>query len=207
MALSRDEALALLTDRASTRRQRGAKRLRTLADPTASAGIRGALEREIQDQRTWETQYQPIMALGVTGSRGDVKLLKGWARQPRKAAAVNAALGDAIVRLDREAENDPRPALWCLQQGVELLDDGALRAVAMLRLKLPAAAVNQILDCIEVSFDEKFLPYWPAVAAAGWPGPRVQAYLTRCEQDSRQIVAAAAKDALSGRYGDYVSIL
>ncbi|WP_433664054.1 hypothetical protein ACQPW1_19185 [Nocardia sp. CA-128927] len=161
----------------------------------------------MQDQRTWETQYHLIMALGMTGSQGDAEILKELALQPRKATAVNAALGDAIVRLDRETDNDPRPALWCLQQDVELLDDGALRAVAMLQLNLPEDAVDQILDYTETRFDEKYLPYWPTVAAAGWSGPRVRAFLTRGSQDSRQIIAAAANDALNGRYGNYVSVL
>ncbi|MFI6999051.1 hypothetical protein [Nocardia sp. NPDC050175] len=207
MALSRDEALALLTDRASAQRRRGAKRLRALADPTTSGEIRGALEREMQDQRTWETQYQLVMALGMTGSRADAELLKEWALRPRKPTAVNAALGDAIIRLDREIDDDPRSVLWCLQQDVELLDDGALRAVAMLRLNLPEDAVDQILEYTAARFHERYLPYWPAVAAAGWSGPRVRAFLIRCTQDSRQIIAEAAKDALNGRYGSYVSVL
>ncbi|MGW0055881.1 hypothetical protein [Nocardia nova] len=134
------------------------------------------------------------MALGTTGSGADVELLKKLALQPRSATTVNAALGDAIVRLGRDADNDPAPALWCLQQDVELLADGALRAVAMLRLKFPDSAVDAVLDHAEANFHDlnhKFLAYWPAVAAAGWSGPRVRMFLTRCSQDSREIIAAA----------------
>ncbi|WP_433566822.1 hypothetical protein ACQP1O_17515 [Nocardia sp. CA-151230] len=210
MTLTRNEALALLTDSLSTRRRRGAKRLRALADPTTAAQVRTALEHEVLDKRTWETQYQLIMALGMTGARGDVELLKRLALQPRSATVVNAALGDAIVRLGRDADDDPAPALWCLQQDVELLADGALRAVAMLRLKFPGTAVDAVLDYAEANFHDlnhKFLAYWPAVAAAGWSGPRVRAFLTRCSQDSRKIIAEAATDALDGRYGNYVSVL
>lgn len=210
MALARDEALALLADPLSARRRRGAKRLRALADPTTAAQIRTALEREMLDRRTWETQYQLIMALGMTGGRDDVEFLKGLARQPRSTTTVNAALGDAIVRLGRAVDNDPAPALWCLRQDAELLADGALRAVAMLRLRFPDDAVGEVLDYAEEHFrdlDHRYLPYWPAVAAAGWSGPRVQAFLIRCSQDDRQIIAAAANDALNGRYGNHVSIL
>ncbi|MGW0359341.1 hypothetical protein ACWDXV_34560 [Nocardia nova] len=210
MTLTRNDALALLTDSLSTRRRRGAKRLRALADPTAAARIRTALEHEVLDKRTWETQYQLIMALGTTGGGADVELLKKLALQPRSATTVNAALGDAIVRLGRDADNDPAPALWCLQQDVELLADGALRAVAMLRLKFPDSAVDAVLDYAEANFHDlnhKFLAYWPAVAAAGWSGPRVRMFLTRCSQDSREIIAAAATDALNGCYGNYMSVL
>ncbi|MCC3317057.1 hypothetical protein [Nocardia africana] len=210
MTLARDEALALLTDSLSARRRRGAKRLRALADPTTAARVRAALEREVLDKRTWETQYQLIMALGTTGSREDVELLKTLALQPRSAPVVNAALGDAIVRLGRDVDNDPAPAMWCLQQDVELLADGALRAVAMLRLNFPDTAVDAVIDYAEAGFHDlnhKYLAYWPAVAAAGWSGPRVRAFLTRCSQDGRQIIAEAATDALNGRYGNYMSVL
>ncbi|MEV6139402.1 hypothetical protein AB0L63_25790 [Nocardia sp. NPDC051990] len=210
MTLARNEALTLLTDSLSARRRRGAKRLRALADPTTAAQVRTALEREVLDKRTWETQYQLIMALGMTGSRGDVELLKRLALQPRSATSVNVALGDAIVRLGREVDNDPAPAVWCLQQDVELLADGALRAVAMLRLNFPDTAVDDVLDYAEANFrdlNHKYLPYWPAVAAAGWSGSRVRAFLLRCSQDDRQIIAKAATDALNGRYGNHVSVL
>jgi len=210
MTLARDEALALLTDPISARRRRGAKRLRALADPTTADQVRTALEREVLDRRTWETQYQLIMALGMTGGPGDVELLKRLALQPRSATTVNVALGDAVVRIGREVDNDPTPALWCLQQDVEPLADGALRAVAMLRLTFHDTAIDDVLDYAEAHFHDlnhKSLPYWPAVAAAGWSGPRVRAFLSRCSQDSRQIVAAAAKDALNGRYGNYMSVL
>ncbi|MET8654289.1 hypothetical protein [Nocardia aurea] len=210
MTLTRNEALSLLTDSLSARRRRGAKRLRVLADPTTAAQVRAALEHEVLDERTWETQYQMVMALGMTGSRGDVELLKRLALQPRSATAVNTALGDAIVRLGREVDNDPAPALWCLKQDVEHLADGALRGVAMLRLKFPDAAINDILDYTEANFrdrNHKYLPYWPVVAAAGWSGPRLRAFLIRCSQDDRQIIADAATEALNGRYGNHVSVL
>lgn len=204
MALSRNEALALLTDSLPARRRRGAKRLRALADPTTAAQVRAALERET----TWEAKYQLSMALGTTGSREDVELLKRLALQPRRATAVNTALGDAIVRLGRDFDNDPAPVVWCLQQDVELLVYGALRAVAMLRLQLPDATVEAVLDYVEANDSNRMtLAYWPAIAAAGWSGPRVRAFLTRCSQDSRQDVADAATDALNGHYGKHMSVL
>ncbi len=67
---------------------------------------------------------------------------------------VNVALGDAVVRLGREVDNDPAPALWCLHQDVELLADGALRAVAMLRLNFPDTAVADVLDYAEAHFHD-----------------------------------------------------
>ncbi|MBF6079047.1 hypothetical protein IU498_30935 [Nocardia beijingensis] len=110
MTLARDEALALLPGSLSARRRRGAKRLRALADPTTAARVRAVLEREVLDKRTWETQYQLIMALGTTGSR--VELLKTLALQPRSATLLLATPSSAWVvtsRTTRQMAARPSP--------------------------------------------------------------------------------------------------
>ena len=52
MALTRDEALELLSHPRSPQRRRGAKRLRRLADTSTGPALRSALEREVRDERT-----------------------------------------------------------------------------------------------------------------------------------------------------------
>ena len=205
MTLSRDEALALLDDARSAQRRRGAKRLRALADPTTAPQVRRALDREVQDVRTWETQYQLVMALGATGDGRDVGRLRELALQPRYATMVNCALGDALVRLGREHRDDPEPVLWCHRQGVDLLDEGAQRATAVLRLVLPDAAVREVVDRAEQRLGDPDHPLdtlglWVVIAAAGWRGDRVAAFLDRCARDHREDVARAAREAQQGRY-------
>ena len=70
-----------------------------LADARAAPAVRTALAQEVRDPRTWETQYQMIMALGATGDEADVQVLKALALDEREATMVNMALGDALVRL------------------------------------------------------------------------------------------------------------
>jgi HEAT repeat protein len=65
MALTLEKALIQLSDRASAKRRSAAKRLGKLADETAGPALLHALQREIGDRRTWETQYEMIMALGA----------------------------------------------------------------------------------------------------------------------------------------------
>jgi len=200
MALMVEEAVDLLRHRTSTKRRQGAKRLRALADPACAGAVRLALEREVQDPRTWETQYQMIMALGVTGTRDDVPLLRRLVGEKRDTSMVNTALGDAIVRLDRDHEEDVTPVLWCWDQSVDGLADGALRAVAMLRLHFSPEALDALLDRVEGEPEASHLRFWPAVAAAGWTGPRVEAFLRACAASSRDDIAAAATQSLEGRY-------
>ena len=200
MSLTVQEAVELLEHRTSVKRRQGAKRLRVLADPDSADAIRLALEREVLDPRTWETQYQVIMALGATGTRDDVPLLRRLVGEKRDAEAVNTALGDAIVRLDRDHREDVTPVLWCWDQSVDGLSDGALRAVAMLRLRFPAEALNALLDRVDGEPEASHLRFWPAVAAAGWTGPRVEAFLQACAASPRDDVSAAAIESLDGRY-------
>lgn len=53
-----------LDDSKSANRRSAAKKLRNSGDPDAAAAQLTALRREVEDLRTWETQYQMIMALG-----------------------------------------------------------------------------------------------------------------------------------------------
>ena len=205
MALTQEEALELLGHPRSPQRRRGAKRLRGLADASTGASVRAALEREMGDERTWETQYQLVMALGVVGSPADVDLLKDLASRPREATMVNYGLGDAIVRLGRQHPHDPEPALWCHRQDVDLLAEGAQRAIAVLQLLLPSDAIAVIvaeadrrLSYPQHPSDESGV--WALIAAAGWSGPQVDAFLDKYMDDHRASIADAAQQSRQGRY-------
>jgi hypothetical protein len=205
MALTRDEALDLLGHPRSPQRRRGAKRLRDLADASTGTAVRTALEREVGDARTWETQYQLVMALGATGSPADVNWLKDLACQPREATMVNYGLGDAIVRLGRRHPDDPEPALWCHHQDVDLLAEGAQRAVAVLQLALPSDATAVVFAEADRRLSDPDHPndehgVWALIAAAGWSGPQVEAFLERYVDDHRTGIAHAAQQARQGRY-------
>jgi hypothetical protein len=200
VSLTAEEAVALLGHASSATRRRGAKRLRALAATDTAPALRAALAREVRDPRTWETQYQMIMALAMTGTSDDVPLLRSLAEQSRAATMVDVALADALVRLGREHEQDATPVFWCLDQPGDLLADGALRAVAMLRLTFSDDVVEAILDRVEAEPAASPLRFWPAVAAAGWSGVRVEAFLHACAAGPREDVALVAKESLAGRY-------
>ena len=53
-----------LSNKASAKRRSAAKKLRKIKAKEAGPALLAALKNELKDQRTWETQYQMIMALG-----------------------------------------------------------------------------------------------------------------------------------------------
>ncbi|WP_031007181.1 hypothetical protein [Streptomyces sp. NRRL F-5727] len=199
MALTLTEAVAQLEDKASAKRRAAAKRLGALADATAGPALLDALRREVGRRRTWETQYEMIMALGLCGHLPAAGFLAELAGRPTEDDAVHLALGDAIVRLRSPEEGFAAPLEWCLDQGDPSLADGALRAVAALGGVPDGRTVDRVLDFLEPLDPYDGLRYWAAVAAAGWPGERVRAFLEACAAGPRADVADAAATALGGR--------
>ncbi|MFG2479844.1 HEAT repeat domain-containing protein [Streptomyces fagopyri] len=199
MPLTLDEAVRQLGDRQSARRRSAARRLRQLAQPLAGPPLLDALQREVQDRRTWETHYQIVMALGMCDHRPALGPLRELAQDHFEATMVYVALGDAVVRLS--TPEDTAGALrWCLDSGTPMLAEGALRAVAMQRLRLDSRTVDHILRPLD-PYDG--LRFWAAAAAADWSGPRAPEFLETCAAGPRADVADAAACSLKGKYQTY----
>jgi HEAT repeat protein len=193
-------AVAQLAAKTSPNRRAAAKRLRRLKDPTAGPALLATLQREVQDPRTWETQYQLIMALGESSYRPALPYLRQLASQPFDATMIYVALGDAIVRLGRDFPEDGAPVLDVMQTGNPMLIDGAFRAVAMLRLRLNEEAIGRILDYVSALPAEHYLRFWVAAAAPGWEHPKLPAFLETCAGGPRDDVRTAALAAQQKKY-------
>ncbi|MFD8637001.1 HEAT repeat domain-containing protein [Streptomyces sp. NPDC059533] len=201
--LTLDEAVVQLDDRSSAKRRAAAKRLRKLAVAAAGPPLLRALQREVLDLRTWETQYQMVMALGACDHRPAVQFLNELAQRPLEATSVYVALGDSIVRLRGADEGVSTPLRWCLDSGTPTLADGALCAVAMLRAVPDPETVDYVLDFLAPLHSHDGLRFWAAAAAAGWPGESVRAFLEECVAGPRTDVADAAATSLEGKYQTY----
>lgn len=205
MAISTDdhalsEAIALLGHRLSAKRRSGAKRLRKLKDPKAGPMLLSSLQSEIKNPRTWETQYQMIMAIGECNYTPALTFLNELASKKFKASMLYIAIGDSIVRLDRKFDNDPMPILNIIGSKNDMLIDGAFRAVAMMKLRLDDSAIEQIIDFVSSYPQDHGLLFWVAAAAPGWSGVRVQQFLEYCSKSSREDVRKAALAAQQGKH-------
>jgi hypothetical protein len=192
-----EQAIGQLDDRASGKRKSAAIRLRRLADNSAGPALLEALLRETRDRRTWETQYQLAMALGASDYRPALVDLQRLALDADVMPAVYAAFGDAIVRLGRGEPDDAEPIHWCLAVGHDELASGALQAMALLRMVPSVHDIDRILDYVEPRPERHF---WPAIAAAGWAGGRVQAFLAACLNDPYPRTQQVAAASLRGEY-------
>jgi len=190
-----DELVAELSNARSAKRRAAAKSLRKLGDPIAGPAIEEALRREVQDPRTWETQYQMIMALGECRYEPSVPLLLDLSTR-KLEHMVYVAIGDALVRLSADPEKE---LLRILSTGKPALAEGALRAVAVLHLGLSTEGIESVIAHVAKPENEQ-LRFWVAAAAPGWDDPRVQMFLHDCSQSGRKETREAAQAALEKKY-------
>ena len=116
---------------------------------------------------------------------------------------VYIALGDAIVRLDREQDNDPTPVLRMMESSNEMLIEGAFRAVAILHLQLNEEAVATIVRSVASRPLVDGLRFWVAAAAPGWNGQEVEAFLRSSSASPQEDIKKAAIAALNKVYLDW----
>ena len=194
-----------LRDRSSAKRRSAAKKLRKLADTCACPALLEALTLELGDQRTWETQYHLIMALGQTGCTAALPLIRELAQEKFWATMRQMAVGDAFVRLSRPSAADAAPVIVALEIAREhdpQVAAGAMRAVAMLRLKFGESTAEWLVKAVdEFGYDD--LTFWTAAASAGWTGDAVRGFLERCLQSRQEWTREAAGLALKGEYKSY----
>ena len=128
-------ALDLLKHSQSSKRKSGAKKLRKMQNKEAGPNLLLALEKEIADPRTWETQYQLIMAIGECEITDGMSFMRNLSHQNFEATMVYMAIGDTIIRLAFANNDDSTVALEELlaTENASLIE-GGLRAVAMLKL-------------------------------------------------------------------------
>lgn len=182
----------------STKRRAAAKALRRKPDPSAAQSLVGALEAEIGDARTWETQYQMIMALAACGSETMATPLLARILTRPLEPMVWLAAGDALVRLSSDIDG---AALAAIASGSLPRIEGAARAIAMMHATPGTAAIHTLLDVASPSAHGS-IRFWVAAAAASWTeeDPNVRTFLMSCLGDPSAETRRAAQASLDGNY-------
>jgi hypothetical protein len=209
--LKMNAAIALLSHPLSAKRRSGAKQLRKLGDPRAGAALLEALKKEIKDVRTWETQYQMVMAIGECDVKAALPYLHELAAQPFEDTMIYDALGDALLRLSRKAQDDADIVLNFIAGGNPSIICGSLQAVAMLRMVPSQTIITKIMDYalaayaktahIKTGCDWSII--WALRAAPGWQGPVVDQFLKTCAEipfKQDQQIHSATQLALAKKY-------
>ncbi|MDO6388484.1 HEAT repeat domain-containing protein [Uliginosibacterium sp. 31-12] len=195
-----NELFTQLEDSKSAKRRSAAKKLRKLKNGMAGPALLDALKKEVEDTRTWETQYQIVMALGECEYKDALPYLVALSGCSFEATMVYMALGDAIVRLSRAHPNDISSVFDLIGTGNEMLIDGGLRAVAMLRLVPDESEISKLLEFVEHYDLNHHLRFWVLAAAPGWNGQKLEQFVEKCATSTRQDIAQAASLAHEKKY-------
>src|SRR5260370_41129409 len=108
---------------------------------------------------------------------------------------VLVAVGDAYLRLSRLSEDDPKPLFEVFSiRNDDALLDGALRAVAMLRMKFTEDCASQVIEYV-MARKQEYLRFWVAAGCPGWAGPIVETFLDQCLLSGREDIKSAAMAA------------
>ena len=158
-----------------------------------------ALKQELEDPRTWETQYQMIMALGYCGYKDSAPFLRTCSEKTYDATMILMALGHSIVRLEMSDPTDEGPIRRILKTQNKDLISGALMAVGLLGLAFSEPMNDLIIGYARQLGNENFDIVFVSSAASGWPGEKVRRFLTEAQSRCRFPISEAAKMALDGK--------
>jgi HEAT repeat protein len=200
-----EDILNRLSDAKSPKRRSAAKKLRKLGDPRACPRLVEALEREVADERTWETQYQLIMAVGSCKCTDAVPLIRELAAQHVESTMRQVAVGDTLVSLALETDRSAAPVILALTLGRTyevLLAHGAMRAVAMQRRTFDEEEIQWILGFVR-DLSDHGVTFWTAAACAGWSGEIIERFLRTCVASDDAALRAVAENSLRGVYGTF----
>lgn len=189
------EALEQSKDRSSAKRRTAARWVRMNPDPAACSSLQAALEVELADKRTWETQYQMIMALSACNCKHALPLIESILSRALEPM-VHLAAGDAVVRI---TNGDSNTLLRLLENANLFAVEGALRAAALLRIR-PSPAVVRKLIAFARKTDSEGIRFWMAAAGAGWNGEEVERFLRECLGSTSTETRKAASASLDHRY-------
>lgn len=145
------------------------------------------------------------MALGASGCKHAIPTIRGLAQAKVVATMRQMAVGDALVRLLHTSNVDAAPFFEALALGRKYdaeIAAGAMRAVAMLRLKFDEVVAVNVIKAVE-DFGHADVIFWTAVASPAWPADVVRDFLERCLTSPNEWTREVAVLALQGRYKTY----
>ncbi|MFM2591267.1 HEAT repeat domain-containing protein [Vibrio sp. TBV020] len=192
-----------LNNKASAKRRSAAKKLRKLQSKDAGRALLEALKKELKDKRTWETQYQMIMALGESGHTDSLKFLQQLAKQELEATILYVAIGDSITRLIYLMENSVHKAITQMLSNNEnpLFSDGILRAIAMQKIVPDEEDITKLIKFADNNNTPDNNITWIASASAGWhKNENTISFLQKHVNSKKPQTKKAAEAALKKKY-------
>ena len=210
--MNKEEVREKLCSTKSAERRKAAREIGKNKLVDLSEDIFVAFIKERKDSRTWETQFEMILALGLVDYKPalpEIKLIVGI---NKTHDMITYAAAQTYVRLKRKSTNDALPVIELLQFGGLSLSDGALNPLGYDKMMPPK---NEIMELIKLGWDlhrhkdrlgkEKGYcdpRYGLAAACAGWDKSLVCDFLNHCIATAGTDISlkSVAEKSLNSRY-------
>ncbi len=201
------ELKELLSSKKTKERLKAAKEIGKSRIYELSNDLVSALEKELKDPRTWQTQVVMINSVGLLNCKDALPLIEPIIKENKEHDMVTNASSECYVRLKRETINDSKPVIELLRFGGFSIIDGCLNPLGYDRMIPPDDEINEL---VRLSWDlhkkkERGFTdprYGIAAACAGWKKELTEDFLKHCldtaEKDTP--LKYVAENSLKGKY-------
>ncbi len=193
----------------SADRRRAAKEIGKLNLSEFAEELYQAYLKEAKDKRTWETQYEMILTLGLLNYKKLLSVVELIVEANNPHDMITNAAAQSYVRLKRYSLNDALPVLELLRFGGLSIVSGCLMPLAYDRMQ---PDTNQIKELIQLSWNlhqHKDFElgygdprYGIAAACAGWDKELTKKFLENCITTANNYTPLiyVAENSLKGKY-------
>ena len=189
-----------LQHKSSPKRRAAAKKLRKLKANKAGPALLSTLKNELKDKRTWETQYQMIMALGESRYTECLDFLVQLTKQDFEATMLYVAIGDAVTTMETMSTPSVFSLIKWIEDDKKELVDGSLRSLATHHIVPSNGDIQKIIQYVSLPKNQD-IQFWAVAAAPGWPKELIETFLKKTiDSDILEDTKKAAKAALNGKY-------
>ena len=209
--MTTEEIKSKLTSNKSADRRRAAKEIGRNRLVDFSAELFRAYLDERRDKRTWETQVEMILALGLCDHKMALTEIEPIVRANHPHDMITYASAQTYVRLKRQSLSDAKPILELLKFGGLSVVDGCLNPLAYDKM---TPTENQITELVSLCWnlhnhrdrlghengycDPR---YGLAAGCAGWDKRLTKEFLEHCLITGDGPVKYVAENSLKGKYG------
>ena len=197
------ELVEKLLDKSSLKRKQAAKSFRKINDNDKiyQVSLKEALLKEIQNIKTWEIQYNMIMAIKDNHYIELLNDLKDISLNNKDLAPmVKIALGDVISDFEYSNLSNLEHVLkWIEDKEINLLE-GASRFLAMKHI-IPSRKIMDSLIQYVIKENDESQYFWVLAASSGWPNDVKISLLNKCQNIKRDDIQEALALSVKNEYG------
>jgi hypothetical protein len=208
--MTTEEIRTKLHSTKSADRRRAAKETSSLKLTDLGEDLFQAYLKETKDKRTWETQVEMILALGLLDYKNSLPKIEQIVRINVPNDMITYAAAQSYVRLKRQSLTDASPTLELLQFGGLSTVDGCLNPLGYDKMQPDE---NQIKELIKLSWDlhkhkdrlgyeNSYCDprYGLAAACAGWDRQLTKGFLEHCFATGDTPLKYVSENSLKGKY-------